>query len=240
MVELYLLPPIWGLPNISPPCMKLETWLRIAQIPYEPRPANMQEAPKGKVPYIRAGERLMGDSTLIIEHLKKAYGRVPDQGLSKAERAVSLAFRRMLKENFYWVIAYTRWADELNWPTYKALLASLVASGAPEAQQDAITGHLRASTLEQIRGHGIGRHSREDIYAIGVADLDAVSSFLGDKPFFMGEEPTTADAVVFSYVAHAVDVPLESPVKEHGRTLTNLLEHGKRMRARFFPEKSAG
>jgi glutathione S-transferase len=240
MVELYLLPPLWGLRNISPPCMKLETWLRIAEIPYEARPASMQEAPKGKVPYIRDGATLMGDSTLILEHLKNAHGRDPDRNLSKAERAVSLAFRRMMKENLYWVISYNRWADERNWPTYKAVLMSFIAPGVSEAQQEAIVTALRAGTLEQLRGHGMGRHRPDEVYAIGIADITAVSDFLGDKPFLMGAEPTTADAAVSAYLAHVLEVPLPSAAKDHGLGLANLVEYGKRMRDRFFPEKSPG
>src|SRR6185295_19040355 len=58
------------LPNMSPPCVKLETWLRMAEIPYEMAPPDLAEAPKGKVPFIEDAGVKMGDSTLIVEHLK--------------------------------------------------------------------------------------------------------------------------------------------------------------------------
>jgi glutathione S-transferase len=236
MIDLYLLPPLWGLPSISPATMKLETWLRMAEIPYEPRPADMAEAPKGKVPYIRHQGALMGDSTLIIEHLKKAYGKDPDSDLSPADRAVSLAFRRMVKENLYWVIAYSRWADPRNWDTYEALLASFLAPDPAAGKQ--IAAALRAQMLEQIRGHGMGRHAEEEIYALGSADLTAIADFLGDKPFFMADHPTTADATLFAYVANVIGVPLSYPTKEVGLRLPNLVAYTERMRSRFYPEMS--
>jgi glutathione S-transferase len=236
MVELYQLPPLWGLPNISPATMKLETWLRMAEIPYEARPADLAEAPKGKVPYIRNGGALMGDSTLIIEHLKKAYGKDPDRGLSKVEQAVSLAFRRMVKENLYWVITYSRWGDPQNWAAYEALLVSILAPDPVAAKQ--IAAALRDRMLAQLRGHGLGRHSQDEIYAVGNADLTAIADFLGDKPFFMGEHPTTADAAIFAYVENLLAVPISYPTKEYGLGLRNLGAYSQRMRARFYREMS--
>lgn len=44
----------WGLPNASPFCMKIETYLRMTKLPYETKFIdNPQQAPKGKLPYIQ-------------------------------------------------------------------------------------------------------------------------------------------------------------------------------------------
>lgn len=99
MITLYKTPPAWNLPSISPPCMKLETWLRIAKLPYKSDTnINLAAAPKGKIPFIEYQGNLIGDSTLIIEMLKQKEGIDLDEGLTPTERATSLAFRRMLKE----------------------------------------------------------------------------------------------------------------------------------------------
>ncbi len=53
MIKLYQFDPAFGLPNASPFCMKLETYLRMAQLPFEIEPATLQafnKAPKGKMP----------------------------------------------------------------------------------------------------------------------------------------------------------------------------------------------
>src|SRR3569832_789306 len=101
MIRLHQAESAWGLPNISPPCMELETWLRIAGIPYTVAPPDMTLAPKGKVPYIDDGGTLIGDATLIIEHLASTTGKDPDEGLTAAERGPALAFRRMMKDSLY-------------------------------------------------------------------------------------------------------------------------------------------
>ena len=47
-IKLFQFPHMFGIPNLSPFCCKLETWLRIAQIPYEvvdtPDPARDRRA----------------------------------------------------------------------------------------------------------------------------------------------------------------------------------------------------
>lgn len=75
MIKVYQFAPAWGLPNASPFCMKLETYLRMADIPYEIVPnADVRKAPKGKMPYIKHEGKVIGDSGLIIEYLKSVYG----------------------------------------------------------------------------------------------------------------------------------------------------------------------
>ena len=106
MIKLYQFTPAFGLPNASPFCMKLETYLRMAALPYDaPANANMMKSPKGKMPYIEDGAKVLGDSGLIIAYLKATYGDPLDAALSSAERAVSLAFQRLLEENLYWALS---------------------------------------------------------------------------------------------------------------------------------------
>ena len=38
--------------------------------------------------------------------------------------------------------------------------------------------------------HGIGRHNSEEIHKIGCDDIQAISSYLGTKPYLMGDIPT--------------------------------------------------
>jgi glutathione S-transferase len=227
---------MWGLPNFSQACLKLETWLRMAGIPYEAAPGDLRAAPKGKVPYILDDGELLGDSTLIIEHLKAKYGKDPDAPLGKSERAVSLAFRRMIKENLFWSTHYSRYFDDRGWPIYKSLLIQLFVPDAPAPEQERRMAEFQEYMRGQINGHGMGRHTQEQIYQIGVADITAVADFLGDKPFFMGEAPTTVDATVYGHIANILAAPIESPLKEHGLKQPNLVRHCERMLETFYPE----
>lgn len=240
MIRLVQYEPVWGLPNVSPPCMKLETWFRMAGIPYELAPLELARAPKGKVPYIieEDGSRI-GDSTLIIEYLTAKHGKDLDAVLTQEQRAISLAFRRMMKENLYWVIVYSRYKDEGNWVRYRQMIMASSLRGVPEEQRRDIADAFRKVILDQLHGHGMGRHTQEEAYSIGIADLRAISDYLGDKPFFMGEQLTTVDATLYATLANIIEVPIACSVKEFGQSRENLVRYCQRMGERFFPEMRA-
>ena len=51
MITLHQFPPAWGLPNASPFCMKVETYLRMCNLPYTTvNVLNPAKGPKGKLP----------------------------------------------------------------------------------------------------------------------------------------------------------------------------------------------
>eukprot|EP00475_Leptophrys_vorax_P013787 TRINITY_DN20148_c0_g1_i3.p1 TRINITY_DN20148_c0_g1~~TRINITY_DN20148_c0_g1_i3.p1 ORF type:complete len:205 (+),score=43.10 TRINITY_DN20148_c0_g1_i3:48-662(+) len=101
----------WGYPNASPYSSKLETWLRMAEIPFTViRGMDLQHAPKGKVPYIELDGKLMGDSQLIIEYLSKKWPncKCTDAHLTPEEKAISLAFIRLSCESLVASMGYSR------------------------------------------------------------------------------------------------------------------------------------
>jgi hypothetical protein len=50
MIKLYQIERTWGIPNLSPFCCKIETYLRMAGIEYDIKSALPFSAPKGKLP----------------------------------------------------------------------------------------------------------------------------------------------------------------------------------------------
>ena len=98
--------------NASPFVGKLETWLRLAGIPYVFQAGNPLKAPKGKMPFVEDDGVVMGDSQLIIERLTEKYKVTLDDHLSDTARAEGHLARRALEEGAYFGLAYTRWV----WP----------------------------------------------------------------------------------------------------------------------------
>ena len=86
-VVLYQLKPMFGLPNPSPFCMKLETYLRMAEIEHQVvAVTNLKGSPTGKAPYIEIDGQAMADSGLIIAHLERTFQIHTVAGLPRAER----------------------------------------------------------------------------------------------------------------------------------------------------------
>ncbi|MFY0578466.1 Tom37 metaxin N-terminal-like domain-containing protein [Cystobacter fuscus] len=126
MITLYQTPVAWGTPNLSPFCFKLEAYLRMVDLPYEVKLADLRYAPKGKAPYADIDGTIMGDSQFIIERLKKQYGDPLDSKLTPEQVAVGHAVRRMLEECTYWYIVYMRWVDEAGWLAYLPVAETMV------------------------------------------------------------------------------------------------------------------
>ena len=99
MITLHQFARVWGTPNLSPFCCKVETYLRIARIPYEVADTFPPTAPKGKLPYLTDDGETISDSRFIVEYLKAEYDADLDRALSASQRAQSVAFQRMIEDD---------------------------------------------------------------------------------------------------------------------------------------------
>ncbi|MBI3042798.1 MAG: glutathione S-transferase N-terminal domain-containing protein [Betaproteobacteria bacterium] len=231
MIRLYQFQPALGLPNASPFCMKVETFLRMAGLSYEcPRDADLRKAPKGKLPYIVDEGAVVSDSSFIVDHLKRKYGDPLDSHLGAAERAAALACQRMLEENTYWAVLYFRWIDEAGW----ALTREAFFGWMKPPLKWIVPPLARRSVRRELHGHGMGRHARDEIVAIAKKDITAAADFLGDKPFFLGARPSSLDATAYAFLANILWVPLESPLKAHAQTYPQLAAYCARMREKYY------
>lgn len=231
MIRLIQFPPALGLPNASPFCLKLETWLRMAGLEYENvYTGNPRRGPKGKLPAIEADGKLIGDSGLIIEYLTATRGVRLDEGLSVADTATALAWRRLFEEHLYWTVVYARWIDEDGWPlTKEAFFSSL-----PWPVSSILPPLARRGIWAELHGQGIGRHAPAEIFRMGQEDVDAVAAFLGDKAWFMGPEPTSLDAVAYGFLANLVRVELDNPIRRKALEHPNLVAYCDRMEAQYW------
>jgi glutathione S-transferase len=231
MIKLIQFPPAFGLPNPSPFCMKVEILLKMAGLAYTIEMAvNPGKGPKGKLPAIEDDGVLIGDSELIRWHLERKHGVDFDKGLGDAERAVGHAFARMAEERTYFVLLYSRWIEDRHWQ----VLRNTFFAGIPALLRGPISAQVRKGVRRALKAQGLGRHTPEEIYAMGVADLTAIAAQLGTKPFLLGAEPTSADAAVWPVIAGLQAPPFESPMKEAIQCHANLVDYSQRMRARFF------
>jgi glutathione S-transferase len=210
MITIFQFPRFWGLPNISPFCLKLETYLRLAKIPYKVvSTRNMGKAPKGKLPYIIDGDVTLSDSSLVIDYLKKKFGDPLDAHLTDRQKAQGLAIQRLCEEHLYWTITYSRWVD----PNSIKLMKETILAKAPALIRPLILSLARSRVRKQLYQQGMGRHTPDEIYALGISDLDALANLLSSQLFLFGGEPTTYDVIVFAFLANIVFSPVNSPLK---------------------------
>lgn len=231
-IRLFQFPRMFSVPNLSPFCCKLETWLRIAGIPYEvvdtPSP---RKAPKGKLPFIEDGGLRIGDTSLIIEHLRKTRGVDPEARLDSSQRAVALLVQRILEEHYAFVILYTHFIREEGWSHTRATFAKVPAFIRPVVAR-MVRGRMRNILWVQ----GLLRHSDGEIIEFGLQDWRAVLKIMSDGPFFFGDKLTGVDAIVFATLASTILTPIESPIREYLKSQPTCVTYAERMRTHFFPE----
>ncbi|MBK7813998.1 MAG: glutathione S-transferase family protein [Rhodocyclaceae bacterium] len=230
-IRLFQFEPAWGLPSASPFCLKLETFLRMNRLPFEVVPgASLDQSPKGGLPYIEFEGRPLGDSGFIIAFLKQRFAIDPDASLGAAERAIAHAMRRMIEEHMYWVMTYSRWLEAENAPALRQALFGAL----PSEVAATVFARIREQVRANIFGHGLGRHNREEMYSLAIDDITALSAFLGDKPYALGDQPTTLDATAYGFLAALLVPPIASPLKSAALALPNLQAYTERMRGRYF------
>lgn len=233
MIKLYQFAPVPKVPNQSQFCSKVETYLRLARLPYVVETTLPMKAPRGKLPYIDDDGTIVADSRLIVDYLKRIYGDPLDEALTEREKATALSVQRLIEEHYYWVTMFSRWCyTENNWQENKRAIFGAL----PPIAGDVAATVYRRLIKRQIYGHGIGRLQADEIFELGKADLDALATLLGDQPYMMGTRPTSIDATAFGFLTTTINVPIESPVKDHALSKENLVGYCNRMTREFFPE----
>lgn len=236
-IQLFAFGTGWGIPfaTSAPFPLKLATWLRMADLPFDFVVANdPSKGPKGKSPWIEYGSVRMGDSTLIIEHLQQRYGIELDAHLDARQRALAVSVQRMLEEHYHQCFEH-----QLFFGRGGAERLAEFAATMPIPLRWLVPTVLKRAFGKQLHARGMGRHPQEVIIAQGKSDLDALAELLGDQPYFLGEQPSAIDACVFGFLGVTVYIEGDNPLFRHAAANEALMRYCERMRARYFPETLA-
>ncbi|MNK90494.1 hypothetical protein D3C87_1105510 [compost metagenome] len=233
MIELHQYPSIWGLSSLSPFCIKVEDFLKRNQVPYrivvEKNPAR---GPKGKMPFIRdltnGGNTVVSDSTFIINYLMETYS-LHSAKVDPALQAQGLAFQRMIEEHLYFILLYSRWMDPVGWKVLKQEFTPLF----PAIIGPPFLLFIRRQLRKQAQAQGLGRHTSQEVYEIGLQDLNAISSFLGEKPFLLGDHWTAVDATLYAFLTTILKQPIDSELKAAVLSHPNLVAYHQRQDQEF-------
>jgi glutathione S-transferase len=234
-IRLFQFPRMFAIPNLSPFCSKMETWLRIAGIPYQvvdtPDP---RRGPRGKLPFIEDGGVRIADSSVIIDHLKSTRGIDPDASLDDRQRAVALVVQRTLEEHYAFVLAYTHLVRAEGIRRTRSRFDAVPAIVRPLVER-LVTRQVKKILWFQ----GTLRRDDAETMAAAIRDWTAILELMSDGPYFFGAEPSTVDAIVFATLATTVLTPIDSPVRDFLSSKPRPMSYVEGMRSRFFPELAA-
>lgn len=189
-------------PSVSPFCLKVETWLRIAGIKYENVDHKMKlRSKKGQLPFVEVNGVEIADSAVIIRELGKQFNKDLDAGLSREQRIMSHALTAMVDHHTSWIYRWWRYSNvgeflkEAKMNFQQARQTKIPAPLLNFIIKLKFKGKKKAAI-----GHGIGVHKPEEIYEFGERDLEVLNESLGDKSYFFGEQPRVLDCVVFCHL----------------------------------------
>ncbi|XP_059055348.1 failed axon connections [Achroia grisella] len=228
------------LPSISPYCLKVETWLRLAGIKYENVDHKAKfRSKKGQLPFVELNGEEIADSAFVIKELSEKYNKDLDAALTPEQRVVAHAMISMIENHLSWVILW-----------WRAKYPDSVIKGYQVNLQNALNTRLPNPILnfcykftsgrkgmKKAKAHGIGVHSQDEILEFGKNDLRVLSDLLSDRPFFFGDEPTLLDVVAFSNLAqlHFIDKDVAHPLRDAmNDSFPNLVGLVSRIKERAF------
>ncbi|MCF6807451.1 glutathione S-transferase family protein [Thiotrichales bacterium 19S9-12] len=235
MITLYQFPRINEMPNLSPFCMKLESYLRAMGIAYEVHETfDPRKSPTGKVPYVSINGEVIADSGLIIEKLESEIDQPMDKDLSNAEKAVSLAFIRLMEEHLYWAVVYSRWLDPKGAEAWAGIIQKSMRL--PKLAFKLILSGIKKNVDKSLQGHGLGRLEEDKLYQLACNDIKALADFLGGRDFCFGSKPTLMDHALYAMTCSVIGVSWDYPLKAFTLKCQNLIDHYKRMSYLFFSD----
>ncbi|XP_071099367.1 failed axon connections homolog [Haliotis cracherodii] len=212
-------------PSISPFVLKLETYLRMSNIPYK-NLFDKKMSSKGKTPWIEYNGEQVPDSEFCIEYLSAKFNVDLNSKFSHSDRAIGRAFRKLAEEDVYWYIGLSRCVYDRHRTIFSRLGLRWL-----------IRKILERKALTSAWHHGIGRHSETEVTHIAVGDLKALSDFIGDKRFLLGDTPCQEDCAVFGILAQVVwQMPGSDGERAVNEKYANLRQYCVRIKDKYWPD----
>ncbi|XP_054290328.1 failed axon connections-like isoform X2 [Macrosteles quadrilineatus] len=229
-------------PSLSPYCLKVETWLRLAGLKYENVDHKMKyRSKKGQLPFVEINGEEIADSSVIIKELSQQFTKDLDITLDNNQKNISHAMISMIENHLFWVVMWwrTKQADNII-KGYKVNLQHALGTRIPNGILNFFFKFSYGRKgLKKVKAQGIGVHKPEEIVEFGKQDLKVLSDLLADKPFFFGDEPTTLDVVAFANLAqiYFVDKEVSFPLQDYMQeSCANLVGLVNRMKDKCFPD----
>jgi glutathione S-transferase len=228
MLQIHVIQPAFGLRAASNFSVKAMALLNMAGLPYETFVMTPNKGPRGKLPVLVDNGKVIPDSTHIQSHLENAHGARFDDGLSPRDLADAEAYRKLGEEHLYWAILHVRYFE------YPDLTRNAIFDALPKPVRGVVFGMIRRMVRRSLHGHGLGRHTAEEIHALGVRDVNAIAARIGDGPFFFGAMPHSIDAALYPLLESIAVPDMPGPLRNSVINSPTLMNYIKRCDAYFF------
>lgn len=143
----------------------------------------------------------------MIEFLIKKYDKDLSAHLSPVDKAVARSFLKLNEESLRWVGLVFRFKY-----------------GKPEdiGLNPLIFRMIAKKVHKETVAQGYGNHEKDELSEIGRDDMRAISNFIGEKKFLLGDQVCNEDASIFGILCQIMYHD-KSPLNEFLMSKTDLL-----------------
>lgn len=223
------------IPSISPECLKVETWLRIMDIPYEHIDhESLTGSNNSQLPHCKVAGKEIPYSTHMTGEIAKAVNKETGESTETTplDNGAQRAFEGLIEGSLHWVLIYMRATQANQLPPCDGFQGRFLQILRPFANK-VVASKLKTKADYQ----GIGRQNANDVLATGKEDLRAISAYLGKKDFMAGGQPNKLDATAFAHLSQFWYIPTDNELKTFIKEeCSNLMDYMERMRAKFWPD----
>ncbi|WP_070971142.1 glutathione S-transferase family protein [Vibrio sonorensis] len=235
MLVLHKFVSAWDVADISPFCIKVETYLRFIDVKFELRTTNNRRSQTSKLPVLQIDDEYVSDSNQIIARLERQSQSSLDASLNESQRITGRLLRSAIEQDFYFLMMWHYYQDEqgfeIYWPELKRYCCEI---GVRPWLLPFVKKAVRRKFLKVLHAQGTGRKNREEVEEEACEILSLIASILANKSFIHGEKPTTIDATVYGFLSRVLFSPFEGKVKDHLQKQDNLVNYCKRIQTNYY------
>jgi glutathione S-transferase len=138
--------------------------------------------------------------------------------------------KQLLEQHVYWMMVYYRWIQpKQSEPCINDLLHKI-----PKIVRPLVVLVVRSQLKKNMWAQGLGRHSEQELLQLADDDFKALSTALGEKKYFFGDEPTSTDALLHAFLYNFIEIKPASSLKDTATKYQNLVDYSKRLTQEFW------
>ncbi len=234
----------FGLPTWHQKCLAMQTYAKFTGAPVTIVPSdNPFWTPDGDLPVFLHQGQTITEFSAMVSYLETVCRFSTDVALSPRQRAEATAFKKMLEQQLEPALALHFWLDarnciDLTRPWYAKRLGFPLAFVYPRRYLEHATAlvgqaHSGASAFDNDMDFAVTERA---IVRTAEDCLRCLSQRLGDQQFMFGKSPSSLDAVVFSFLAPLLKVPVTSTaVQDLVKSFPSLTSYVSHILSAYFP-----
>ena len=121
-------------------------------------------------------------SAFISKEIRQGLRRASD---ATSKRRVGWAIEKMCEEHLYWIIV----SHALDGRRKFRTRSGAIVRSRPRVARPLAKWFIRRKIAKSLWAQGMGRHSAAEVDELGVRDIEALSTLIGDKPYLFGDDP---------------------------------------------------